>query len=234
MKNESLNGGSGCKTFIVADTLLKKYNGNDENLRLPGFIYAVGNRAFAGNEVLKSVSFSDSVAEIGESAFSGCSSLELIVFNGTKELWFAVRKGDNWLDGTAELVIRCKDGEITKREELEIEAEPRADINSDDCQNDGGKVLEFVLEKHSQFLERRRRELKAEAEDDEDDEELDRKFEEYEKFLNEQLAFFDDEDDDEDEQDNSSLDKIEQLVHELKTVSDKLCEELRKFRRGGH
>ena len=194
MKNESLNGG---KTFVVADTLLKKYNGNDENLRLPGYIYTVGNRAFAGNGVIKSVSLSGNVAEIGESAFSGCTALKSIVFNGTKECWFAVIKGDNWLDGTAELVIYCKDGEITKQEELEIEAGPEDD-------------------------------------DDDEDEELDRKFEEYEKFLNEQLAFFDDMDEDEDERDYSLLDKIEQLVYELKTTSDKLYEELRKFRRGGH
>lgn len=78
MKNERLNGGSGCKTFVVDDTLLKRYNGKDEILRLPGFIYGISNNAFAGNKTLKNVNLSSNVIIIGESAFDGCKSLEEI------------------------------------------------------------------------------------------------------------------------------------------------------------
>ncbi len=221
MKNERLNGDNGCKTFVIADTLLEKYNGNDENLRLPGFIYTVGNRAFAGNDVIKTVSLSSNTVEIfenafdgcksletislpydlktiGKKAFNGCSSLKLIVFNGTKERWFAVKKGNKWLGGTPGLIISCKDGNITKQAELEIDSEPRADFNFDECQTEDNTAEGFAFEERGKYLEQRRREIIIETEDDEDDDkELDRKFAEYERFLSEQLSCFDDEDKDE-------------------------------------
>lgn len=147
MKNERLNGGSGGKTFVVDGTLLKSYNGNDESLRLPGFIFGVGNKAFAGNESVKKVSLSSNVIAVGEYAFDGCSSLEeidlpyelkaigklafngcvklkSILFNGTKERWFSVKKGEDWLKDTPDFIISCKDGDITKQEEIEFESEP--------------------------------------------------------------------------------------------------------------
>jgi len=190
MRDERLNGGSGVQTFVVFDTLLKKYNGNEKELRLPGFIYGIGDRAFAGNEKIKSVTLSSNAAVIGESAFDGCKSLEKvilpyglksidklafngcatlksIIFNGTKERWLSVKKGEKWFGGTPDFVIFCKNGEITKRDELEIESEPRADFDSVNIQaaegdGDPSKSFErFRLE----LLAR----MKREADDDDND-----------------------------------------------------------------
>lgn len=243
MKNERLTGGSGCKTFVIADTLLEKYNGNDENLRLPGFIYTVGNCAFAGNDVIKTVSLSTNTVEIFENAFEGCKSLEtislpyelkaigkkafndcsslkLIVFNGAKERWFAVRKSDNWLDGTSDLIISCKDGNITKQEELEIESELRVDFNFDECQTEGNTAEGFAFEERGKYLEHHRREIIIETKDDEDeDEELDRKFAEYGRFLYKQLACFDEDDEDEEGQ-VSVVEKLLEKMSKKEAVKD--------------
>lgn len=199
MKSERLNGGNGRNSFVVADTLLKKYNGNDEILRLPGFIYVIGNKSFAGNASLKKVILSSNVIAIGENAFDGCKSLEevnlpyelkaigkhafngcvmltSIIFNGTKERWFLIKKGEHWLEGTPDFIISCKDGDITKQEEIEFNSEPQVKLVAEE-----NKTGDDSYETRREYLERRRRELieRMQREMEEDDwtivKEIDRK-----------------------------------------------------------
>lgn len=148
MRDENFNGGSGCRTFVVKNTILEQYNGNDEYVRLPGFVFVVGSGSFKDNQTIKEVIFPSTtkricalafsscvnlervelpydLTEIGDFAFSNCTSLREIVFNGMKERWLEIKKGERWFEGTGEFVISCKNGIITKQEE--IESDPKTD-----------------------------------------------------------------------------------------------------------
>ncbi len=196
MKNEKLNNGDSYQMFVVKDAILEQYNGSDENVRLPGFVSVVGSCSFKGNNSVRKVCLSSNtkriceyafsgckslekiempyeLAEIGDYAFSGCISLREIVFHGSKERWRGIKKGEKWFDNTGEFVITCKDGIISKQEEIEIESEPKVDPNLFNRRDEE----EFTVapdEERRKYLERRRRELiariKADMDsDDEDD-----------------------------------------------------------------
>lgn len=64
---------------------------------------------------IQSVTISENVTSIGDGAFAGCENLIEIIFNGTKEQWEAIEKGSCWDYNTGDYVVRCTDGEITKR-----------------------------------------------------------------------------------------------------------------------
>ncbi len=222
MKNERNNSERRGEPFIVSNSILKEYKGGEEYLRLPGFIYAVGKSAFAGNDTIKTVSLSSNATVIGDNAFDGCSSLEevifpyeitsigkhafkgcasllQIVFNGNKERWLAIKKGEGWIDGTNDFVIICKDAELTKQDEIDIESEPALNFDLTkikvDLQSKGGRspkkneaeqdndadkkpviidAPDWSPENRQAYLERRRRELiermQMEMDDDADDE----------------------------------------------------------------
>ncbi|MBE6667240.1 MAG: hypothetical protein E7607_02895 [Ruminococcaceae bacterium] len=53
---------------------------------------------------------------IGSSAFSGCSGLTSINYNGTKEQWKAITKYSNWNYRTGNYTVTCTDGVLTKAE----------------------------------------------------------------------------------------------------------------------
>lgn len=151
-------GCAGCdRSFVLHGALLVKYNGNCERLRLPGFIYYIGHKAFEGNKTLKALSLSSNILSIGEksfadcenlgrvdlpygvetiggNAFKGCTSLSILNFNGTKEHWLSLKKGEGWYDGTPDFLICCNDGTLSKQDEIEFEAEPCAfkDIGTGD------------------------------------------------------------------------------------------------------
>ena len=222
MKNERNNSEKRGEPFVVSNSILKEYKGGEEYLRLPGFIYAVGKSAFAGNDTIKTVSLSSNATVIGDNAFDGCSSLEevifpyeitsigkhafkgcasllQIVFNGNKERWLAIKKGEGWIDGTNDFVIICKDAELTKQDEIDIESEPALNFDLTkikvDLQSKGGRspkkneaeqdndadkkpviidAPDWSPENRQAYLERRRRELiermQMEMDDDADDE----------------------------------------------------------------
>ena len=48
------------------------------------------------NDSAESVTIPEGVTKIGKSAFSGCTSLAEIHFGGTREQWYAVKKGEVW------------------------------------------------------------------------------------------------------------------------------------------
>lgn len=149
--------------FAVIDTLLIKYNGNASVLRLPGFIFLVGRMAFQGNQNLTALILSSNVTAIGEKAFYGCGNLERvelpfgleqigkdafrdchslseIMFNGNIQRWLAIKKGENWLDGTPDLIISCKDGVLTKNDEFEWEAEPQVNLPKFQASSEKSKI----------------------------------------------------------------------------------------------
>jgi hypothetical protein len=74
----------------------------------------ISKRAFAFNPYLMNIYIPSSVENIGAEAFWGCKSLEQIIFAGTQAEWDAIEKGENWDNGTANYIIYCIDGNITK------------------------------------------------------------------------------------------------------------------------
>ncbi len=77
-------------------------------------VTAIGNSAFTNDFNLPSVEIPASVTSIGEGAFSYCSALTSITYNGTQEQWNAISKGAEWDDYTGEYTVYCTDGNITK------------------------------------------------------------------------------------------------------------------------
>ena len=61
--------------FIIENGILRKYMGNDKNIKIPDSVTEIYAYAFHGCSSLTSVSIPDSVTEIGLYAFDDCSSL---------------------------------------------------------------------------------------------------------------------------------------------------------------
>lgn len=68
--------------LIVGDGILLAYNGGNSHVTIPEGVKKIAPYAFYMHHGILSVSLPDSLVEIGEAAFSGCSNLE-DVFGGT-------------------------------------------------------------------------------------------------------------------------------------------------------
>ncbi len=55
----------------------------------------------------------ESVTGIGYGAFSWCSSLTSITFNGTKAEWRAIEKGSDWNKNVPATQVVCTDGTVS-------------------------------------------------------------------------------------------------------------------------
>ena len=102
-----------------ADITITGYTGVAAFLEIPAAIggtpvKAIGEKAFYDNAALFYVIIPEGIESIGNSAFSGCSSLQSIHFGGTKALWEDIFKGSDWNDYTGNYTIYCTDGTITK------------------------------------------------------------------------------------------------------------------------
>lgn len=73
---------TGQEFLIVGDGILLAYNGGDSHVTIPEGVKKIAPYAFYKHNGLISVSLPDSLKEIGEAAFSGCTNLE-DVFGGT-------------------------------------------------------------------------------------------------------------------------------------------------------
>lgn len=68
---------------------------------------------FAACSSLKSITLPRTLKEIKSSAFMSCSSLEDIVFLGTKSDWEKIILGSGWNGNAPAAYIQCTDGTIT-------------------------------------------------------------------------------------------------------------------------
>ena len=73
----------------------------------------IGDRAFRDCMALTRVYFPESLESIGMGAFSGCNSLQFIVYAGTIEQWELVTKGAYWADGILAKEVVCSDGTVS-------------------------------------------------------------------------------------------------------------------------
>lgn len=59
-------------------------------------------------DALTSITLPDNVTSIGYHAFQNCKNFETKYFNGTKDQWKLIKKGQPWKDGTNEVKIIFK------------------------------------------------------------------------------------------------------------------------------
>ena len=59
-------------------------------------VFSIGQCAFSSCKGLTSITISEGVTSIDDSAFSYCTSLKTINYTGTEEQWNAISKGTNW------------------------------------------------------------------------------------------------------------------------------------------
>ena len=74
----------------------------------------IGESAFANASFIETVSITTTLESIGDNAFANCTALTKIDFSGTVEQWNAIEKGTDWNYNTGEYVIFCLDGHILK------------------------------------------------------------------------------------------------------------------------
>ena len=80
-------------------------------LNIPSTVDIIHNYSCSGFINLESVNIPDGVTSIGDYAFSRCSKLSSMYFNGTTEQWNSVKKGYSWNYGIKALVVHCSDGD---------------------------------------------------------------------------------------------------------------------------
>lgn len=87
---------------------------------IPDSATGIGNSAFLGCSGLTSVTIGNSVTSIGKWAFDECSGLTDITYHGTMSQWRAIKKDDDWDEGTPDYKVHCTDGVLDKDDERNI------------------------------------------------------------------------------------------------------------------
>ena len=85
-----------------------------KSVTIPDGVTSIGWGVFSACSGLTSVTIGDSVTSIGVRAFSECSGLKTITYHGTMSQWRALKKGDDWDEGTPDYKVHCTDGVLDK------------------------------------------------------------------------------------------------------------------------
>lgn len=82
MPNENLDQSKKAQEidFEIIEDVLRKYNGNDENVEIPSNVTEICDWAFVNCKNLKSIKIPENVKKIGDFAFKYCENLKEIVF----------------------------------------------------------------------------------------------------------------------------------------------------------
>lgn len=86
----------------------------DSVIPTDGTVTTIGSEAFYLCRGLTSLSIPNEVTKIDARAFSNCTNLSCIYFDGTQEQWSAISKGDSWdlaVPSTCQVI--CTDGTIS-------------------------------------------------------------------------------------------------------------------------
>lgn len=84
------------------------------SITIPDGVTAIEEAVFSGCTNLTSITISGNVTSIGNDAFFRCLSLSGITFNGTKDQWTGITKGETWNENTGNYTIYCTNGNISK------------------------------------------------------------------------------------------------------------------------
>lgn len=87
-----------------------------KSVTIPDGVKSIGDYAFGECKKITDIIIPESVTSIGKNAFGKCIGLTSITFNGTKEEWQLVDKGDGWKGNTGEFTVYCTDGTLAKAE----------------------------------------------------------------------------------------------------------------------
>ena len=71
--------------MVIENGILRRYEGEQENLVVPDGVIAVGDYAFEYKDGIKSITLPETVKEIGERTFFKCSNLESVYSQGSIE-----------------------------------------------------------------------------------------------------------------------------------------------------
>jgi hypothetical protein len=75
-------------------------------------VESIGESAFSGCTSLTSITIPDSVKSIEAKAFDLCFSLTDICYRGTMEQWEEITLGEDWNTGSEIEDIHCTDGDF--------------------------------------------------------------------------------------------------------------------------
>ena len=78
-----LNASNG--DFLVSGGALIAYRGTGANVTIPNGVRIIAAEVFKGNTAIKTLALPDTLISIGEGAFMGCTSLEVVSFGGNEE-----------------------------------------------------------------------------------------------------------------------------------------------------
>lgn len=103
--------------LVYAGKVAYKYKGtmpSNTSIVLNEGTLGIAGSAFKSCTGLTSVTIPNGVTSIGPQVFFRCSGLTSITFNGTREQWNVISKGNQWDYNTGNYTIHCTDGDIPK------------------------------------------------------------------------------------------------------------------------
>ncbi len=86
------------------------------SLVLNDTVKEINDYAFMGCTSIVSIEFSGELNIIGDYAFADCTAIETIIFKGNKSVWDEVVCGTDWDRGTIYTIIKCEDGDEARPE----------------------------------------------------------------------------------------------------------------------
>ena len=97
---------------ISARRILKINNVEYPSVFVPKEVNYIGRRTFYNCEYIESIVLPNTIKSIECSAFEGCISLASISFDGTKQQWDSIKKGEDWNKSILAKIVHCTDGDV--------------------------------------------------------------------------------------------------------------------------
>ena len=80
-------------SFQLSGDILVKYTGTEKSVSIPNTVKIIGEEAFANNETITEVTFSDNVKEVRYGAFGNCLNLTSVYYKSSKANWKKISIG---------------------------------------------------------------------------------------------------------------------------------------------
>ena len=84
----------------------------EDEFILDGPATEIKENAFEGNQDLISITIPNTVKRIGSKAFSGCSNLQDMEYEGSSKDWNSIELGEDWNEGTEVESVESADGDV--------------------------------------------------------------------------------------------------------------------------